>query len=289
MRLRTGPGRGTADCTPAAAGRPARRAVRGRCRAPWYRGPALAVLTSLAAAAAVGTGPGTAGAVTAAGSYPASYPYARHAHLNDITTGANGRCGGSYLCTARRGYDGPTGWGTPDGTTAFAAPRPRGRRRGCTPGQLLANPGFEAGKLAPWTGSGDVLTRASAAVPAHSGSWLAWFDGYGGAHTDSIAQTVKIPASCDRATLSFWLKITSTDPAAQASDTFTVQVTTHPASTPVTLATYSSQDRGRHYVRHVLSLRSYAGQAITLKFTGKETLVGYDTSFFEDDNAVRVS
>ncbi len=195
MRLRTGPGRGTADCTPAAAGRPARRAVRGRCRAPWYRGPALAVLTSLAAAAAVGTGPGTAGAVTAAGSYPASYPYARHAHLNDITTGANGRCGGSYLCTARRGYDGPTGWGTPDGTTAFAAPRPRGRRRGCTPGQLLANPGFEAGKLAPWTGSGDVLTRASAAVPAHSGSWLAWFDGYGGAHTDSIAQTVKIPAS----------------------------------------------------------------------------------------------
>ncbi|GHA09550.1 hypothetical protein GCM10010389_55940 [Streptomyces echinoruber] len=25
----------------------------------------------------------------------------------------------SCLCTARSGYDGPTGWGTPEGVTAF--------------------------------------------------------------------------------------------------------------------------------------------------------------------------
>lgn len=35
------------------------------------------------------------------------------------TSGSNGSCGGSYLCTARPGYDGPTGLGTPDGTGAF--------------------------------------------------------------------------------------------------------------------------------------------------------------------------
>jgi Subtilase family len=36
-------------------------------------------------------------------------------HLFDVTEGSNGSCGGSYLCTAGQGYDGPTGWGTPNG------------------------------------------------------------------------------------------------------------------------------------------------------------------------------
>ncbi len=39
--------------------------------------------------------------------------------LHDITSGSNGTCGGSYLCTAGKGYDGPTGWGTPNGIKAF--------------------------------------------------------------------------------------------------------------------------------------------------------------------------
>ena len=39
--------------------------------------------------------------------------------LNDVTSGNNGSCGGSYLCTGGPGYDGPTGNGTPNGTGAF--------------------------------------------------------------------------------------------------------------------------------------------------------------------------
>lgn len=39
--------------------------------------------------------------------------------LHDITSGSDGSCGGSYLCTAVKGYDGPTGWGTPNGTKAY--------------------------------------------------------------------------------------------------------------------------------------------------------------------------
>lgn len=35
--------------------------------------------------------------------------------LFDVKSGSNGSCGGSYLCTAGAGYDGPTGLGTPDG------------------------------------------------------------------------------------------------------------------------------------------------------------------------------
>jgi hypothetical protein len=36
-----------------------------------------------------------------------------------VTSGSNGSCGSSYLCTAKSGYDGPTGWGTPEGVAAF--------------------------------------------------------------------------------------------------------------------------------------------------------------------------
>ena len=35
--------------------------------------------------------------------------------LDDVVSGSNGSCGGSYLCTAGLGYDGPTGLGSPYG------------------------------------------------------------------------------------------------------------------------------------------------------------------------------
>ncbi|MGW7424277.1 S53 family peptidase [Streptomyces sp. NPDC054813] len=56
------------------------------------------------------------------GSYPAKFPYsyAGTSYLNDVTSGNNGTCTTSYYCTATTGYDGPTGWGTPEGVTAFA-------------------------------------------------------------------------------------------------------------------------------------------------------------------------
>ncbi len=54
------------------------------------------------------------------GSSPASFPYSHTSALNDVTSGSNGSCGGSYLCTGTGGYDGPTGLGTPNGVSAFA-------------------------------------------------------------------------------------------------------------------------------------------------------------------------
>ncbi len=56
------------------------------------------------------------------GSYPASYLYAHTSALNDVTSGSDGSCSTSYFCTARTGYDGPTGLGTPNGITAFLSP-----------------------------------------------------------------------------------------------------------------------------------------------------------------------
>jgi hypothetical protein len=48
-----------------------------------------------------------------------SSPYAHPDGLYDVTSGNNGSCSGSYLCTAGAGYDGPTGLGSPHGTAAF--------------------------------------------------------------------------------------------------------------------------------------------------------------------------
>ncbi|MEA3009657.1 MAG: hypothetical protein QOJ91_1349 [Sphingomonadales bacterium] len=45
--------------------------------------------------------------------------YANAGLLNDVTSGTNGTCGGTYFCTAGAGYDGPTGLGTPNGTGPF--------------------------------------------------------------------------------------------------------------------------------------------------------------------------
>ena len=45
----------------------------------------------------------------------------RHS-LVDVTLGSNlGQCGDTYLCNAEEGYDGPTGWGAPDGPLELSA------------------------------------------------------------------------------------------------------------------------------------------------------------------------
>ena len=103
-----------------------------------------------------------------AGTYPASYPYRRPAGLFDVTAGTNGTCEPSrqYLCNAERGYDGPTGLGTPDGTGAFAAAGP--------PPVTLVDPGTQdlaAGGSLRMTIVG-LDARTSAASLAYSAAGL---------------------------------------------------------------------------------------------------------------------
>jgi subtilase family serine protease len=56
--------------------------------------------------------------VPRANTYPASYPYRHPSYFWDITSGYNGTCG-TYLCGARKGFDGPTGLGTPHTSTGL--------------------------------------------------------------------------------------------------------------------------------------------------------------------------
>jgi subtilase family serine protease len=59
---------------------------------------------------------GNASQLNAAQSF---YETKNRQYLNDVTTGSNGSCSPAYLCTGEVGYDGPTGWGTPNGIGAY--------------------------------------------------------------------------------------------------------------------------------------------------------------------------
>ena len=50
----------------------------------------------------------------------------------------------------------------------------------------------------------------------------------------------------------------------------------------------TAAQHGTSYVKHTLSLASYIGKTITIKFIGTEVRGG-NTSFFEDGNALSVS
>jgi subtilase family serine protease len=55
----------------------------------------------------------------ASGVNAGSFLYSHTGGLFDLVGGSNGTCSPAYLCTAVAGYDGPTGLGTPNGTSAF--------------------------------------------------------------------------------------------------------------------------------------------------------------------------
>jgi putative Ig domain-containing protein len=349
----------------------------------------------------------------AAGSYPASYPYAHTSSLNDVTDGINGSdeidfCQpATYLCAAGTGYDGPTGWGTPDGTAAFTAggatgtddalvslpdpgdqtstvgapaslllpgtdwparqdltyhatglpaglsiatagttfgPATTGRvsgtptspgtyevtitatgatgatgsvsltwtvqpastsnGSGCTADQLLGNPGFENGasRLAPWTAPADqqrVVFSQSDLVDAapHSGLSYAAFDIYSTPQTQTLAQTVTIPAGCTTAQLSFWLRPDNGVDTSLVVNTFQVQILDSNGQPAATLAQYSNLDASTAlgaYTQHSVSLNSFIGRTITVTLTGTLTASspGEDlenNNTLDDDNALSIS
>jgi PKD repeat protein len=158
---------------------------------------------------------------------------------------------------------------------------------GCTPTQLLGNPGFESGTATPWSASSGVVSNNSS-EPPRTGSWDAWLDGYGSTHTDTLSQSVTLPTGCSSYNFSFWLHTdTAETSTTTAFDKLTVQVLNSSGTVLSTLHTYSNLDHNTGYAQHTFSLSAYAGQKITLKFTGAEDFE-LQTSFVIDDTAVNV-
>jgi hypothetical protein len=177
----------------------------------------------------------------------------------------------------------------PSGATQFTwTIASSGGGGGCTAAQLLGNPGFETGTAAPWaTTTGVVANKPT--EPPHTGTWDAWMDGYGTTHTDTLSQAVTLPTGCANYTFAFWLHVdTAETSTTTAFDKLQVQVLNGAGTVLSTLGTFSNLDAVTGYVQHSFSLAAFAGQTVTLKFTGTEDSI-QQTSFVVDDTAVNVS
>ena len=150
----------------------------------------------------------------------------------------------------------------------------------CTSAQLLGNAGFESGNTT-WTTSSGVITNSTSEA-AHAGSYYAWLDGYGSAHTDTLSQSVTVPSGC-KATFTFYLHIdTAETSTSSAYDKLTV------TAGSTTLATYSNLNKASGYAQKSFDLSSYAGSTVTVKFNGVEDS-SLQTSFVVDDTALTTS
>ena len=182
---------------------------------------------------------------------------------------------GTYNVTATATGSGGSGSGSTSFTFTIS-----GGGGGCS-GQRIGNPGFETGSASPWTASAGVVDN-SASEAAHGGTWKAWLDGYGTTHTDTLSQSVSIPAGCG-ATLSFYLHIDSAETTTStAYDKLTVKIGT------TTLATYSNLNKASGYTLRSFNVSSFAGQTVTIGFTGTEDS-SLQTSFVIDDTALNLS
>jgi serine protease len=174
-----------------------------------------------------------------------------------------------------------TAGGTATSSTSFSV-------TGCTSSQqLLGNPGFESGNNGIWTITAGVIDN-SASPAAHSGAWKAWLDGYGTTHTDSAYQQVTIPSTATSATLTFWLRITTSETTTTtAFDKLNVQILNSSGTVLATLATYSNLNASASYAQKSFSLNSWIGQTIRVRFLGTEDS-SLQTSFLVDDTALNV-
>jgi PKD repeat protein len=160
---------------------------------------------------------------------------------------------------------------------------------GGTPQQLFGNTGFENGSSnpSPWTVTSGVVSN-STTEPTHAGTWDAWLDGYGTAHTDTVSQTVTIPASDTVANLGFWLHVdTNETSTTNAYDTLKVEVFDSSGTLLGVAAQYSNLDAATGYKQHTVDLRAYVGKTITVKFIGTEG-ASLLTSFVLDDVTLNV-
>ncbi|MFE5861060.1 M28 family peptidase [Streptomyces virginiae] len=171
-----------------------------------------------------------------------------------------------------------TGSGTVSHTSTYSLTVTGGGS--CTPRQLVTNGGFESGS-SPWSATAGVITNQSGQAP-HGGSYKAWLAGYGSTHTDSAAQTLTIPSGCSTYRLGFFLHIDTDEDENVVYDRFTVSVAGQ------TLETLSNLNANSGYVEKSYDLSPFAGQTVTLKFTGTEDQ-SLQTSFVVDDVTVQVS
>ncbi|MFN5746492.1 MAG: S8 family serine peptidase [Methylococcaceae bacterium] len=154
--------------------------------------------------------------------------------------------------------------------------------------QLIANNGFELGAV-NWTATSGVINN-SATDEAYSGTWKAKLGGMGKTTTHKLSQIVGIPVDACSASLSLYLKISTTETTkTRAYDTFTIRVV-NPASGRVikTLGNYSNLNKSATYRLINFDLLAYRGKTVRLEMISNED-VSFATSFLVDDTVLNIT
>lgn len=171
--------------------------------------------------------------------------------------------------------DGDDGDGGDDGDDGDGGDPPAN----CT-ADVIVNGGFETGSASPWTATATTVDNRSWLQPARTGSWKAWLNGWGATSTETLAQTVTIPAGCTNAALKFYLRITTAETWQYPYDN--LYLTAQPSGgTQTTLKSWSNLN-AQGYTLQTVNLGAYAGTTVTLKFWGYEDY-SLQTSFVIDD------
>jgi hypothetical protein len=141
----------------------------------------------------------------AAGATP-QFPWSNHSLFFDVTSGTNGSCSPSILCTAGAGWDGPTGWGSPNaalwGTSSGSSSGSGGSSSSSGSGGSSSSSGGSSsssgGSSSSSGGSSSSSGGSSSSSGSGSGGSTSSSSGGGGACTHSDCSTgASLTSSCD--------------------------------------------------------------------------------------------
>jgi Zn-dependent metalloprotease len=145
--------------------------------------------------------------------------------------------------------------------------------------ELVVNGGFEDGPTG-WRGTTSTIGSRSGQT-AHEGTRFAWMGGKGRKTSQTLSQSVTIPAEAASAQLSFALHVDSADKSNTAHDTLVVTVRGSLGRVLRTLATYSNVDAADGYKIRSFDLSEFKGRQVTLYFAMREN-ASLKTSFVLD-------
>ncbi len=147
---------------------------------------------------------------------------------------------------------------------------------------LILNGGFESG-TPNWTGTAGLIGNwSSKSEPSYEGVNAAYFGGKGKTTTQTLYQTVSIPATATSAILSFYLHIdTAETTTSRVYDKLAVQVRDTAGTVLSTLATYTNLNKAGGYQLRTLDLGAYKGKTVRVHYNLTED-VSLQTSFLVD-------
>ncbi len=170
----------------------------------------------------------------------------------------------------------PAATNTPTNT-----PAPAATNTPVSSGNIVVNPGFESGPGVGWTESSSGGYEVIDTVRPHAGSYSADECNYNSC-TEYVQQQLTVPSN---ASLRYYWYMTSQEGSTTAYDYLKVQVYSTSGTLLGTLRTWSNTSARGAWSQDTLSLASYAGQTVVLRFT-TTTDYAMPTNFFVDDVSV---